>query len=389
MFDGHQRDNEYQGFYRSKVYSDGREEQIRILGVTGFEKKISQDESLTFVQAFVNNVSAPKSLEELVFLVENSGRFTVEELLYDDTAEWTAPKWTKPGDVVFFMHTKTAMSSLTAIRTELNRRKEHFSTDEYKEYMDWIERGLRLHKQYGGKIFAVARVSGPLTVYDSPLEDNYHWGSRLYAEMDHVTLLDNPVDISEFRDFLQISRVSGITPVFGGIFTNLKELIARKNKLPWFLAHADATPIPLANINTENWMKLSNEYRRSFMFESQFRHYYVDYLLKAISDRKTIYSECRCQKQGMADSFVDNVIYIKRKYLTVEVKLSVAAEPNIKAQVKKYCYDDRVLLDKKDKAATPDQFHPGKCLIIDTDHVYMYSYDTDNISMKKYHFHFP
>lgn len=82
--------NEYQNRIQSRVYSDGREEQIRIPDrITGFdgvfERKIPQDENTTHVQTFVNNVSAPKSLEELIFLVENSGRFTVEELLYDDT----------------------------------------------------------------------------------------------------------------------------------------------------------------------------------------------------------------------------------------------------------------------------------------------------------------
>ena len=386
MYDEYRVEEKYQGRYRSRFYADGREEQVRLSepeeSLTGIEDAFLEKKRYTkHVQAFVNNISAPKSLDEMIYLVENTDRFTVEELLFNDEyTEWTAPRWAKTGDIVFFMHTKTANSSLTAIRTELNQRKKQFTNSDYNVYMDWIERGLHLHKQYGGKIFAIAKVCGPTEYEDSFSEDPYHWRSKIYAKMNGLTILENPVDISEFRDFLLISRASGITPVFGQIFNKLKELIAKKNELPYYVEYTDATPLPLSKINEENWMKLSNEYRRAFMLESQFRHYYVDYLLQAVADRKKLFSECRCKKAGMADSFADNVIYIKGKYLTVEVKLSVPSQANIKAQARKYCYDDKVILDSKNRTAGPDEFHPGRCLIIDTDTVFMYNYDMDEIS---------
>ena len=131
--------------------------------------------------------------------------------------------------------------------------------------------------------------------------------------------------------------------------------------------------MPLQGINRENWLSLTNEFRRNFDWEQQFRTFYVDYLLHAISDRRTIYKECRCQRSDIADSFMDNVIFIGRKYLPVEVKLSVAAEQDILGQVQKYCHDDRIFLSK-DKIIPGSSTYDGKVLVIDTMNIYLYSY---------------
>ena len=101
------------------------------------------------------------------------------------------------------------------------------------------------------------------------------------------------LDISEFNEYIYVSRQSAITSVLGEDFKKLKSLIISKNNTPLYFSQVDATPIPLKRINKDNWMTISNEYRRSFMLETQFRAYYVDYLLSAIGGRKTIYKECK------------------------------------------------------------------------------------------------
>ena len=335
------------------------------------------------VQSFINNISFPKTLGELEYFIDVHEQFNVEDILFHDYETWTAPPWTKIGDIVFFMHTKTARTHITRLRTELNNSKHLYSYERYSIIMAWLNRGLELHKLYGGKIFAIAQVCGAPTYYDDS-DTIYHWRSQIYADIDNITVLDTPIDISEFNSFIFVSRQSGITSVSGKEFDLLKEVIKSKNSLPEFFKNCDATPIPLSTFNDENWMTMSNEYRRSFILESQFRTYYVDYLLKFLGDRKTIYKECRCKKQGMADSFIDNVIFINGKYLPVEIKLCVPAQANIVGQVSKYCHDDEIILDNKtNRTIYPDKTHSNYCLIVDTDYIYLYNHTDNNISVLK------
>ena len=340
-------------------------------GLSEFSNKI--------VQSFINNISFPKTLDELYYFITEREIYDVESILEDETVWWTSPKWAKVGDVVFFMHSKTAKSTITSLRTQLNNDKDYISKKKYNILMEWINRGLDLYKQYGGKIFAVGKVIGSPEYLDEESDLN-HWGSRIYSEIE-VFVLDNPIDISEFNDFIFVSRQSGITPVFGKEFIKLRDLIASKNEIPEYFLKSVATPLPLTKINSENWIEITEEYRRSFMLEYQFRSYYVDYLLSAISDRKTIYKECRCIKGTNPNTFADNVIYINGKYITVEVKLSIKTEPDIKGQVKNYCYTDEICIDsKRNKIITPAQLFNKKVIVIDRDDIYIF--DADDYELK-------
>lgn len=72
------------------------------------------------VQAFLNNISFPKTLDELEYFAE---RFNVEEILNVKETEWTAPKWAVKGDIVFFFHAKTAIQKITMLETKLKQEK--------------------------------------------------------------------------------------------------------------------------------------------------------------------------------------------------------------------------------------------------------------------------
>lgn len=338
------------------------------------------EHSSEIVQSFINNISFPKTLDELYFFATEHGSFNVEDVLCEDETVWTSPKWEKIGDIVFFMHSKTAKSTITSLRTQLNFERDNISKRKYNTLMDWINRGLDLYSQYGGKIFAIGKVIGaPEYIADSDddYEDSsfYHWGSRIYSEIE-VFVLETPIDISEFNDFIFVSRQSGITPVFGKEFIKLRDLIASKNEIPEYFLRSVATPLPLTKINSDNWLEITDEYRRSFMLESQFRSYYVDYLLSAISDRKAIYKECRCVKKNTPNTFADNVIYINGKYVPVEVKLSIKTEQNIKGQIKNYCNTDEIYIDsKRNKKITPNQIYNKNVIVIDTEDLYVFNAD--------------
>ena len=96
--------------------------------------RIQHDEmiGLACVQSYVSNMSTVSSLEELGYY---EGITLPENLMSSTENEWTAPKWAKAGDVVFFMHTKTARSRLTALRSELNLKKNTMSQADYNSLM--------------------------------------------------------------------------------------------------------------------------------------------------------------------------------------------------------------------------------------------------------------
>lgn len=339
-----------------------------------YRRRTAAQAETRHVQAFISNISAPRTLEELWYFITEVGEYNVEELLHARETNWTVPFWAKSGDVVFFMHAKYAHTHFRALKKELAARQGDLPAQAAALMQAWIERGLRLHARCGGKIFAVARVCGmPEIAPEDEADGPFHWRSRIYADMDRVCPLASPIDVSEFGSRIQISRQSGITPVFGEEFAFLQELVLSRNPVPAFFRESVATPLPMWKINAENWLTLANAYRRSFLLEAQFRAFYVDHLLRRLSDVKTLYRECRCRKTGAPDAFVDNVILFGGRYLPVEVKLSVRCEANIAAQLEKYCRTDAIELDSRTHRTAPaGKVIAGHVLVIDTEQIFLY-----------------
>lgn len=347
---------------------------------------------MNFVQAFITNISFPTTLDELYGYVH---LFDVEKILgcdyfdfiddngfYDDCDTkvyerrencWTAPKWCKKGDIVFFMHSKTANVKIRRLRSELLNNRENLSPDYFWTMMNALIRAKRLHELYGGRIFAIGEVSGQLINDPNSNGESQHWKSSIYAPINSIFLLENPIDISQFNSKIMISRQSTITSVSGENFKYLKNLMLQNNKViePYF-EEAIAEPMPLYMISEDNWLTVVNKHRRSFFLEEQFRTYYVDRFLKSLGDIKSFYRECTCVKKGKAKTFVDNAIRFQGKYLLVEVKLSVSAERNIIGQLTNYCDLDELWLEKNMKIA--DEFYSDSILVIDTEKLYIYSH---------------
>jgi hypothetical protein len=128
---------------------------------------------------------------------------------------------------------------------------------------------LAFHKEYGGKIFAIGRIkSAPERMTVDP---NAHFKTNTFCDINGLFLLDNPIHISQFNGFIMISRLSGITPVYGKEYDRLKEIITENNDVPDYFQNSYSTPFPHTLVNEENWMELGLEYRYSFTLEVQFR----------------------------------------------------------------------------------------------------------------------
>ena len=228
-----------------------------------------------------------------------------------------------------------------------------------------------LYKQYGGKIFAIGRISDK-PAYDYREGDNiYHWGSRFYAKIDKIYVLEAPIDISEFSKFIVISRRSAITPVIGNDFERLKKIIMNQNKVPKYFKEGRAIPLPLQKISQENWLEITQLYRRRFTLEIQFRRFYVDYLLRIIGDQKTFYSECACYKNSACVGYADNAILLRGRWIFVEVKLNVCAESDIFAQLKKYSEVENAVA-REGRTLPSKKIEKKKMIVIDTASIYFY-----------------
>lgn len=327
------------------------------------------------VQAIINNISFPKTVDELEWFIKERGCFNVENILYDDRVEWTVPRWILPNDIVFYFHAKTAIQTIRRLEIEIEKNQELY---DYDTLMDGLDRARRLYELYGGKIFAVSRVIGaPCHVDDE--SKIVHWKGRIYAEIGDIQILENPIDINDFSDFIMLSRQSAVTTVLGENFERLKRMISGTNKVPKYFMNSRANPIPLNTINDKNWLTLTQEYRRSFFLEIQFRRFYVDYLLREISDKKKIFSECACYREKKLVGYADNGIWFHKKLCFVEVKLNIDTERNIIEQLTKYTNVDYAILNKDEQYF--DNIEQRYVFVIDTRHIGIFDTELKNISL--------
>ena len=334
------------------------------------------------VQSVILNLSFPQTLEDVLAKIRDDV-FDIEALVASINCnlihEWTVPKWIKPDDIVFFMHSKSSIHTIVRLRNQLKRECGNYKQSEIELITEGLNRGEDLYSKYGGKIFSYGKVvESPQ--YKSDIKGQ-HWKSRIFAYVDECCILEKPIELSDFSNFIKLSCGGSITPVFGKEFVQLRYLIASRNPISDYLAQSVAMPIPLRDINDSNWIEVTSNYRHRFLYESQFRTFYVDYLLKSLGDQRTIYTECACRKTGNNISYIDNVIRFGGRLLPVEIKLSIESEENIKSQLNKYCNLKYLCLDKKtDKLAPVDMVYSDIVLVIDTFRICIYEKKTQQLN---------
>ena len=329
------------------------------------------------VQAFITNISFPKTIDEFLYFLNHDFHFDVDDVLSKEYLEWTAPRWCKIGDVVFFMHSKTAISIITKLRTEYLNNKDKYDEKQQALIGKGIEHAIDNYKKYGGKIFAIGRVVKPTEYGDYyGNEVELHWKGKIYAPIGDLVRLEKPIDISEFNDFIYVSRQSAITGVFGKEYDDLKEIIIGKNLTSEYFTESISTPLPIKDINNQNWINISAEYRRCFFLESQFRTYYVDYLLEILTDKK-VYKECICRTKNTPDCYVDNVIFVENRPALVEVKLNINNEKDLPGQMDKYCNCESIIIGGKEYAR--NERITEKAVVIDTNAIYLFNNIEKNI----------
>ena len=332
-----------------------------------------------YVNAHINNISFPTSIEGLEVFVYEHGMYNIEDVLTNPDTNWTVPRSAKIGDIVLFFHAKTAISRITALITQV-RDLHDGSKHDRPLLLEWLERARSLYKTYGGKIFAVGRVTGSPEYWPTDGDNStYHWGNRIYADVGDIVVLENPIDICEFNSFIKVSRQSAITPLPAREFTELRKVIqGRNNNLPEYFQRCEIGNFDLAHINRENFLTVTQEYRRRFLLEIDFRSYYVDHLLRGIVKRQ-FWRECTCCTEGKPNYFVDNVFKINGTYYLLEVKLNIHLERDLHGQLRQYICADHLFLDQGMARKITD-FERNFMYVIDTNAFYRYDAATDTLT---------
>ena len=331
-----------------------------------------------YVNAHINNISFPKTIEQLEEFIYEHGCYNVEDVInesVDGYTTWTVPRSSVVGDIVLYFHAKTAIQWIRKLETAskaLNPQKHNIEL-----IQAWLNRARKLYSMYGGKIFAIGRIASRAETEDE-YSNPYHWGGRVYADIKDIYLLENPIDISEFNSFILVSRQSAITQLPSKEFEELKRIIASKNpSVPQYFLYSKIGDCNLSKVNKYNFLEITNAYRKRFPLEVSFRSYYVDYFLKVLAGKK-VYSECQCYSSHTPLARVDNVFELEGKTILLEVKLNIALESNLIAQLEQYIMADYIRLSHEPSSITTN-FVKKYMFVIDVYSVYRYDVSNGKI----------
>ena len=214
------------------------------------------EQKYKFVNAHINNISFPKTIDQLEEFIYEHGCYNVEDVIDeapDGYTNWTVPRNSVVGDIVLYFHAKTAIQWIRKLETSTKTLDPQLH--DKKLLLEWLQRARKLYSLYGGKIFAVGRVSSRPEHEDDV--NPYHWSGRVYADITDLYLLETPIDISEFNSFILVSRQSAITPLPSKEFERLKLLVGDKNPTvpKWFL-ESKIGDNKLSKVNHNNFLVL-------------------------------------------------------------------------------------------------------------------------------------
>ena len=325
-----------------------------------------------YINAHINNISFPKTIRQLEEFIYDNGCYNIEDVITEADGGytiWTVPRSSVVGDIVLYFHAKTSIQWIRKLETAT--KSLDASNHDIPLIQSWLKRARELYSAYGGKIFAIGRVaSRPET--EEEYGAQYHWGGRIYANVEDLVILDTPIDISEFNSFILVSRQSSITPLDAKEFERLKHLIESKNShLPEYFIKSRIGDCNLSKINQNNFLEVTKLYRKRFPLEMSFRSYYVDYFLKVLSGKKT-YRECQCYSSQTPLARVDNIFEYRGKKILLEVKLNIALESNLISQLNQYIKAEYIHL-RSDYNEIVTDFEKQYMFVIDTFSVYKYT----------------
>lgn len=177
--------------------------------------------------AFITNFQSPVELDDLIDRYERGKITNLDMILGHKNSiplEWTVDKDAAVGDTVYFMCAKTSVDHMSHLCAVL-RSMDLVGTDLYAFALS--QRAV--YREYAGSIVAVGKIAGKPFQTDVSGWDSPHWRSPWYAKIEEIELLDKPINISAFRDFIKVSRTGAITKLNAEQYQKLEILVKPKN----------------------------------------------------------------------------------------------------------------------------------------------------------------
>lgn len=175
---------------------------------------------VTIISAYIINFQAPKEFEDLEDRYYRDRMTNIDHIFswHDTLGEWTVDKDSTIGDEVFFMRAVTSVQHMAHL---CKIAKETKDTD----FIQFTEQERALYRKYAGTI--VAR--GVISDYPFQTETSGYafpaWRSPWYARIGQSQVLQKPIHISQFRDFIKVSRTGSITKLTLEQQSALKKLV--------------------------------------------------------------------------------------------------------------------------------------------------------------------
>lgn len=324
--------------------------------------------SMIPVQSCITTVSFPKCWEDFSMMIDKNERpiTDLDLLLFwkeEDENNWTAARWMKPGDIIFFYH---AAKARIYTKARLKEARNGHTSD--KNIIAVLEKACENALVYGGTIFGCAEI---ISEAWQSIQDDGHFRSTWFADIGKFHLFPNPIPSDIFTRFFKIHQ-NTITPLNSSQFLGLKELICRTNQSPSYLDKAIATSKTFAEISKSNWQSISCSPEIRFRDESELREYFLDYLLNEIKDNDSpLLMECECWRDGASTGFADYMVQINNRWIPLEAKLNSAPDAKTLSQISKYQNIDYFVPTKGKLKGKKWQTQRTKgCLLADQNGIY-------------------
>lgn len=166
---------------------------------------------------YILNFNVSRNLEDIKAIFDEYEKTNINFILEDFSCgktTWSVPKSAVPGDIVLFMCAATA-------RNNLGLATSHLPAEYGQQFFSFVDEQKALYKKYCGCILGYGVISSAPDYY----EVERWWMS----EIAQLCEFSNPINISEFRSFINISRTSSITRIDDKQWERLKWVINQRN----------------------------------------------------------------------------------------------------------------------------------------------------------------
>lgn len=185
------------------------------------------------MRVFINYVSHPSNAQEFENKFNECQELDMECLLRDEVVDWTVARHAEPGDIVMFIHTRSAGRHIETVEKEIE------ANEKYKHLQDFLQRSKDIYKIYGGKFCAIGEILDIPYHFDDFGYEN-HFKSRHFAKIGNIYILENPIDTMDVANILDITKHYSSVPLKTETFNKLREVIQATNKTPKYFNVANA-----------------------------------------------------------------------------------------------------------------------------------------------------